>query len=113
MTLDLTGLPPTPEEIARFLADTSTDAYEKAVDRLLASPRYAEQRTMHWLDAVRYADTCGFHGDNPIPAWPYRDYVLRAFATTNRSTSSRASRSPETCCRTRRSSSASPPPTTA
>ena len=49
------------------------------MDRLLASPRYAEQQTMHWLDAVRYADTCGFHGDNAFPAWPYRDYVLRAF----------------------------------
>jgi Protein of unknown function (DUF1553)/Protein of unknown function (DUF1549)/Planctomycete cytochrome C len=80
VTLDLTGVPPTPEEMRAFLADGSTDAYEKAVDRLLASPRYAEQRTMHWLDAVRYADTSGFHGDNPIPAWPYRDYVLRAFA---------------------------------
>ena len=62
-----------------FLADGSPDAYEKVVDRLLASPRYAEQRTMRWLDAVRYADTAGFHGDNPIPAWPYRDYVLQAF----------------------------------
>ena len=80
VTLDLTGVPPTPEEMRAFLADDPTNAYEKAVDRLLASPRYAEQRTMHWLDAVRYADTSGFHGDNPIPAWPYRDYVLRAFA---------------------------------
>ena len=80
VTLDLTGVPPTPEEMRAFLADGSPNAYEKAVDRLLASPRYAEQRTMHWLDAVRYADTSGFHGDNPIPAWPYRDYVLRAFA---------------------------------
>jgi Protein of unknown function (DUF1553)/Protein of unknown function (DUF1549)/Planctomycete cytochrome C len=80
VTLDLTGVPPTPEEMRAFLADGAPDAYEKAVDRLLASPRYAEQRTMHWLDAVRYADTSGFHGDNPIPAWPYRDYVLRAFA---------------------------------
>jgi hypothetical protein len=80
VTLDLTGLPPTPDDMRAFLADGSTDAYEKAVDRLLASPRYAEQRTMRWLDAVRYADTSGFHGDNPIPAWPYRDYVLRAFA---------------------------------
>jgi hypothetical protein len=78
-TLDLTGLLPTPEEMRAFLADTSPDAYEKVVDRLLASPRYAEQRTMRWLDAVRYADTAGFHGDNPIPAWPYRDYVLQAF----------------------------------
>jgi uncharacterized protein DUF1553/uncharacterized protein DUF1549/cytochrome c len=76
-TLDLTGLLPSPEEMRTFLADTSPDAYEKAVDRLLASPHYAEQRAMHWLDAVRYADTAGFHGDNPIPAWPYRDYVLR------------------------------------
>jgi hypothetical protein len=80
VTLDLTGVPPTPEEMRALLADSSPNAYEKAVDRLLASPRYAEQRTMHWLDAVRYADTSGFHGDNPIPAWPYRDYVLRAFA---------------------------------
>jgi hypothetical protein len=79
VTLDLTGLVPTPEEMAAFLSDPAPDAYEKVVDRLLASPRYAEQRTMHWLDAVRYADTCGFHGDNPLPAWPYRDYVLRSF----------------------------------
>ncbi|MFN3326165.1 MAG: PSD1 and planctomycete cytochrome C domain-containing protein [Bryobacteraceae bacterium] len=79
VTLDLTGIPPTPAEIRAFLADTAPDAYEKLVDRLLASPRYAEKQAIHWLDAVRYADTCGFHGDNPIPAWPYRDYVLRAF----------------------------------
>ena len=79
VSFDLTGLAPTPEEMRAFLADTSPGAYEKVVDRLLASPRYAEQQTMHWLDAVRYADTCGFHGDNPIPAWPYRDYVLHAF----------------------------------
>jgi Protein of unknown function (DUF1553)/Protein of unknown function (DUF1549)/Planctomycete cytochrome C len=80
VTLDLTGVPPSPEDMRAFLADDPASAYEKAVDRLLASPRYAEQRTMRWLDAVRYADTSGFHGDNPIPAWPYRDYVLRAFA---------------------------------
>src|SRR5579884_1106035 len=79
VTLDLTGLLPTPGEMASFLADDSPKVYEKVVDRLLASPRYAEQQTMHWLDDVRYADTCGFHGDNPIPAWPYRDYVLRSF----------------------------------
>ncbi|HZT38148.1 MAG TPA: DUF1553 domain-containing protein [Bryobacteraceae bacterium] len=79
VTFDLTGLPPTPEEMQAFLADQSADAYEKVVDRLLASPRYAEMRTMHWLDAVRYADSAGFHGDNLWPAWPYRDYVLRAF----------------------------------
>jgi hypothetical protein len=79
VTFDLTGLLPTTEETREFLADASSDAYNKVVDRLLSSPRYAEQRTMHWLDAVRYGDTAGFHGDNPIPAWPYRDYVLQAF----------------------------------
>lgn len=79
VALDLTGIPPTPEEVQAFLADKSPDAYEKQVDRLLASPRYAEMQTMRWLDAVRYGDTAGFHGDNPWPAWPYRDYVLRSF----------------------------------
>lgn len=79
VSLDLTGLPPSPAEIADFLADDSPGAYDKVVDRLLASPRYAEKQAMHWLDAVRYADTCGFHGDNPVPAWPYRDYVLQSF----------------------------------
>ena len=79
VSLDLTGLPPTPDEVAAFLKDTTPGAYEKLVDRLLSSPQYAEQQTMHWLDAVRYADTCGFHGDNAFPAWPYRDYVLRFF----------------------------------
>ncbi len=77
--LDLTGIPPTPEEVAAFEKDASPRAYEKLVDRLMASPRYAEQQTMHWLDVVRYADTCGFHGDNAFPAWPYRDYVLHCF----------------------------------
>jgi hypothetical protein len=79
VTLDLTGLPPAPEEVAAFLADTSAEAYRKVVSRLLSSPRFAERQAMFWLDAVRYADTCGFHGDNPFPAWPYRDYVLRSF----------------------------------
>src|SRR5262249_43679567 len=79
VTLDLTGIPPTPAEMQAFAADRSPDAYEKVVDRLLASPRYAEMQTMHWLDAVRYADSSGFHGDNIWPAWPYRDYVLRSF----------------------------------
>ncbi len=79
VSLDLTGLPPSPEEINAFLKDTAPGAYERLVDRLMASPRYAEQQTMHWLDVVRYADTCGFHGDNGFPAWPYRDYVLHSF----------------------------------
>ena len=77
--LDLTGLPPSAEQVHAFLQDKSPDAYEKLVDTLLKSPAFAEQQSMHWLDAVRYADTCGFHGDNPIPIWPYRDYILRAF----------------------------------
>ncbi len=79
VSLDLTGLPPTPEDTQAFVKDTAANAYEKVVDRLMSSPRYAEQQAMHWLDFVRYADTCGFHGDNPLPAWPYRDYVLHAF----------------------------------
>ncbi|HEX4946400.1 MAG TPA: PSD1 and planctomycete cytochrome C domain-containing protein, partial [Blastocatellia bacterium] len=79
VTLDLTGLPPTIEEVNAFVNDKAPDAYEKLVDRLLSSPRYAEKQALHWLDAVRYADTAGFHGDNPYPTWPYRDYVLRAF----------------------------------
>lgn len=79
VSLDLTGLPPKPQEVEAFVNDRSPDAYEKIVDRLLNSPRYAEKQAMHWLDAVRYADTAGFHGDNALPAWPYRDYVLRAF----------------------------------
>jgi hypothetical protein len=79
VTLDLTGIPPTPREADAFLNDRAPDAYDKVVDRLLASPAYAEMRAMHWLDAVRFADTAGFHGDNIWPAWPYRDYVLRSF----------------------------------
>jgi hypothetical protein len=79
VSFDLTGVPPTPEETATFVNDKAPNAYEKLVDRLLASPRYAEQQAMHWLDFVRYADTCGFHGDNALPAWPYRDYVLHSF----------------------------------
>lgn len=79
VTLDLTGIPPTPQEVEAFLKDESPNAYEVVVDRLLASPRHAEMQTMRWLDAVRYGDTAGFHGDNPWPAWPYRDYVLRSF----------------------------------
>ncbi len=79
VTLDLTGLPPTPAEMDAFLKDQSANAYEAVVDRLLASQGYAEMQAMRWLDAVRYADSAGFHGDNLWPAWPYRDYVLRAF----------------------------------
>jgi hypothetical protein len=79
LTLDLTGLPPTNAEVDEFVKDKSPDAYDRLVSRLLASPRYAEMQAMRWLDAVRYADSSGFHGDNLWPAWPYRDYVLKAF----------------------------------
>jgi Protein of unknown function (DUF1553)/Protein of unknown function (DUF1549)/Planctomycete cytochrome C len=79
VTIDLTGLAPTPDAVENFIGDHSPYAYEILVDGLMNSPRYAEKQAMHWLDAVRYADTAGFHGDNPYPVWPYRDYVLRAF----------------------------------
>ncbi|MDO8538895.1 MAG: DUF1553 domain-containing protein [Opitutaceae bacterium] len=79
VTLDLTGLPPTAGEVDTFVADTSPDAYEKVVDRLLASSRYGEHRARYWLDYVRYADTHGIHIDNYRAIWPYRDYVIRAF----------------------------------
>ena len=78
-TYDLTGLPPTPAEVDAFLADTKPGAYERVVDRLLASPRYGEHRARYWLDYVRYADTHGIHFDNYRAIWPYRDYVIRAF----------------------------------
>jgi hypothetical protein len=79
VTYDLTGLPPTPEEVAAHLADPASDAYEKLVDRLLASPRYGEHRARNWLDVARYGDTHGLHLDNFRSIWPYRDYVIRAF----------------------------------
>lgn len=79
VTYDLTGLPPTPEELAAFEADASSDAYEKAVTRLLASPRYGERWARHWLDVAHYADSHGQDQDRPRPnAWPYRDYLIRA-----------------------------------
>ncbi len=79
VTLDLTGLPPTPEEVSAFLIDKSPDAYEKAVDRLLASPHYGEHEARYWLDAARYAETVGLHFDEPSSIWPYRDWVIKAF----------------------------------
>lgn len=79
VTLDLTGLPPTPDEIDAFLADHEPDAYERLVDRLLNSPRYGEQMARHWLDVARYGDTHGLHLDNERSIWPYRDWVVSAF----------------------------------
>ncbi len=79
VTYDLTGLPPTPEDVAAFVADATPNAYEKVVDRLLASPRYGEHRAHYWLDVARYGDTHGLHSDNFRSIWPYRDYVIKAY----------------------------------
>ena len=80
VSLDLTGLPPTPKRVAEFVEDTRADAYERAVEELLESPRYGERWAQHWLDVVRYADTHGFEVNTERPnAWPYRDYVIQAF----------------------------------
>ena len=78
-TLDLTGLPPTIEQIDAFLADDSPQAFERVVDRLLASTRYGEHMTRIWLDAARYGDTHGLHLDNERSIWPYRDWVIKSF----------------------------------
>jgi cytochrome c553 len=79
VTLDLTGLPPEPAAVEAFVADKRPDAYERVVDRLLASPRWGEHRARYWLDAARYADTNGIHFDNYREMWSYRDWVIRAF----------------------------------
>ena len=76
---DLIGLPPTPEQVAEFVHDHSPEAYEKLVDRLLASEHYGERMAMYWLDLVRYADSCGYHSDNDRDVYLYRDYVIEAF----------------------------------
>ncbi len=80
LSFDLVGLPPTPDQIEAFVADPRPDAYEQLVDRLLASPQYGERWARHWLDVVHYGDTHGYDKDKLRPnAWPYRDYVIRAF----------------------------------
>ena len=79
VTFDLTGLPPTVKEVDEFLEDRRPDAYERLVDRLLASPRYGEHMARYWLDAARYGDTHGLHLDNERSLWPYRDWVVNAF----------------------------------
>lgn len=79
-TYDLTGLPPTPEEVDAFLNDKSPEAFTKVIDRLLASPHYGERWGRHWLDLVRYADTAGENSDHPVPdAWRYRNWVIDSF----------------------------------
>lgn len=79
LTLDLTGLPPTPQEVDTFLSDSSPDAYEKRVDQLLASPHYGERMALFWLDLARYSDTHGYHIDSERAMWHWRDWVIRAF----------------------------------
>lgn len=79
LSLDLTGLPPTPEEVGAFARDRTTTAWAKSIGRLQKSPRYGEHRARYWLDAARYADTHGLHLDNYREMWPYRDWVIRAF----------------------------------
>jgi hypothetical protein len=78
-TLDLTGLPPTPEEVDAFLADKRPNAYERLVDRLLDSPRYGERMAVNWLEAARYADTDGYQNDGPRDVWRWRDWVVEAY----------------------------------
>ena len=79
VSLDLTGLPPAPEEVDAFLNDKSENAYEKVVDRLLTSPHYGEQMARQWLDFARYADSHGFQTDSSRQMWPWRDWVIKAF----------------------------------
>src|SRR5207245_8636774 len=80
VSFDLTGLPPTAEEVDAFLADTRSDAYERVVDQLLASPAYGERWARHWMDIVHFAETHGHDQDRPREhAWPYRDYLIHAF----------------------------------
>ncbi len=80
LKFDLLGLPPTPEEVDAFVGDTAPNAYERLVDRLLASPHFGERWARHWLDVVRFAESDGFETNLARPnAWPYRDYVIAAF----------------------------------
>jgi hypothetical protein len=79
VTLDLTGLPPSPAEVDAFLADAAPDAYDRAVDRLLQSPHYGERMAIDWLDAARYADSNGYQVDRDRELWPWRDWVIQAF----------------------------------
>jgi hypothetical protein len=79
VSLDITGLPPSPDQVEAFLSDDSEDAYDTLVDRLMASPAYGEHRARYWLDVARYADTHGLHIDNYREIWPYRDWVIDAF----------------------------------
>lgn len=84
LSLDLIGLPPTPEDVAVFTADPAPDAYERQVDRLFKSPHFGERMAVWWLDIARFADTVGYHGDQNQRIFPYRDYVIHSFNTNKR-----------------------------
>ena len=107
VTFDLTGLPPTTAEVDAFLADKSPNAYEKVVDRLLASPRYGERMAFPWLEAARYADTNGYQTDAERSMWRWRDWVLTHSIITSRSISSQSNNWRAICCPTRPSTSVS------
>ena len=109
LSLDIIGLPPTPDEVRAFEQDTDPRAYERLVDRLLDSPHYGERMAVPWLDLVRFSDTVGYHGDQNQRIFPYRDYVIDAFNRNKPFDRSRSSRSPATSCPTRRPSSSSRP----
>ena len=79
LSLDLTGLPPSPETVDAFVSDSDARTYEKLVKKFMSSPQFGERMAVHWLDLVRYADTIGFHSDVPINMYPFRDYVIRSF----------------------------------
>ncbi len=79
LSFDLTGLPPNAPEVEEFVGDSSRDAFERLIDKLLASPHFGERMALNWLDLVRYADSGGYHSDNERSVWPYRDYVIAAF----------------------------------
>lgn len=84
LSSDLTGLPPTPQEVAAFEQDTAPDAYDRLVSRLLGNPHYGERMAIGWLDVVRFADTIGYHSDTPRNVWPYRDWVIKSFNDNKR-----------------------------
>ncbi|MEO6434309.1 MAG: PSD1 and planctomycete cytochrome C domain-containing protein, partial [Tepidisphaeraceae bacterium] len=84
LKLDLLGIPPTYDEVQAFVNDKGDDAYEKVVEKFLAAPQYGERMSVFWMDLVRFADTIGFHSDNPREVWPYRDYLVKAFNENKR-----------------------------
>jgi hypothetical protein len=84
LSFDLLGLPPSPEEVSAFVSDKHPDAYQKLVSRLLENPHFGERMALGWLDVVRFADTVGYHSDNPRNVWPYRDWVIKSFNDNKR-----------------------------